>query len=681
MTVTAVSERALILAPHGRDAAVAASMLSEAGIAATACRGLGGLVDELGRGAGFVVMTEEAVANADLRAVVRWIEEQEEWSDLPIILLTTRGGGLERNPAAARHLDILGNVTFLERPFHPTTLISLARSALRARRRQYEARARLLALRASETRFRTLFDTMDEGFCVIQFFDGPHGPLSDYVHVQANPAYERHAGIPNVVGQKVREMVPDEADDWVALYRDVLVTGHAIRFNRELVATGRHLELAAFRVEPEERREVAVIFQDVTERRRAELALRELNETLEHRISEAIAEREQALAQLHEAQKLETIGQLTGGVAHDFNNLLTPITGTLDLLERRYGDDPRSARLIDGALQSAERAKTLVQRLLQFARRQALEKRPVDTGALIEGMRDLIASSIGGQIELDIHAPTGLQPALADPNQLELAILNLCVNARDAMPDGGVLSLCIDQVKMDWGTSPALSPGMYLRIVVIDDGEGMDEETLARAVEPFYSTKERGKGTGLGLSMVHGLAAQLGGTFVLSSKPGVGTRADLYLPAATTIAGVTHHRGPQRATANSRPLAIMLVDDEDLVRAGTAEMLRDLGHEVTDVPGGAEALAALDAGLTVDVVITDYMMPRMNGGELAERLLARRPDLPVLVVTGYAGGDLEIALPQLAKPFRQADLAAALADLTEPTRHAPVEAAIPQTGT
>ena len=667
MKRTTVSERALVLAPRGRDAAVAANMLREAGIEATPCPSLPSLIDELNKGAAFVVVTEEAIATADLRPLSNWIEDQEEWSDLPFILITNRGGGLERNPAAARHLELLGNVTFLERPFHPTTLVSLARSAVRGRLRQYEARARLVALRESELRYRTLFDTMDEGFCVIKFLDGPHGPLSDYVHIQANAAYERHAGIPNVVGQKVREMVPDEADGWVELYRNVLVTGESIRFERELVATGRHLELAAFRVKPESRREVAVIFQDVTERRRAELALRDLNETLERRVDEAIAERAAAMAKLHEAQKLETLGQLTGGVAHDINNLLTPITGALDLLNRRHADgDQRMARLIDGALQSAERARVLVSRLLGFARRQALVTRPVDIASLLDGMRDLMTSSIGSTIELRIVAPDDLPPALADANQLELAILNLCVNSRDAMPNGGMLTVAAEPAVVGPGGTANLKPGAYVRLSVIDTGEGMDEATLAKAIEPFFSTKEIGKGTGLGLSMVHGLAAQLGGAFTITSTPGKGTRADLYLPV-TNAAAQSIQRAVLGPVSSLRPLVVLLIDDEELVRAGTAEMLRDLGHTVHEAEGGAEALAKLAGGLKVDAVVTDYMMPRMNGAELAERLNEQNPDLPVLIISGYAGSDLELQHPQLAKPFRQADLAAALDSLVDPS--------------
>lgn len=660
-----VSERALVLAPNGRDALVAREMLAEAGIRGDVVRSIDQLVEELEAGAGFGVITEEALTGSDLHPLSGWLDRQPEWSDFPFVLLTERGGGLERNPAASRYLELLGNVTFLERPFHPTTFVSLAQSALRGRRRQYEARSRLIALRESEARFRTLFDTMDEGFCIIEFIDGPHGPLSDYVHVQANPAYERHAGIANVVGQKVRDMVPDEADSWVERYRNVLLTGEPVRFEQELEATRRHLELAAFRVEPAERREVAVIFQDVTERKQSEIALRELNETLERRVSEAVAERAAAMAQLHEAQKLETIGQLTGGVAHDINNLLTPIMGALDLVSRRYSEaDARTRRLLEGALQSTDRAKTLVNRLLGFARRQALETRAVDVASLLEGMRDLITSSIGSTVELKILAPPDLPPALTDPNQLELALLNLCVNSRDAMPDGGSLTIVAERVAVGPRGMPQLKPGAYLRLSVIDTGLGMDSKTLNKAVEPFFSTKGLGKGTGLGLSMVHGFAAQLGGAFTLTSEAGQGTRGDLYIPVAETAAEPAL-RLAAHSVVVSRQLTLLLVDDEDLVRAGTAEMLRELGHVVHEAAGGAEALRKLGSGLEVDAIVTDYMMPRMNGAEFARRVREQRPDARIMLITGYAGGDLNLELPQLAKPFRQADIAAALERLVD----------------
>jgi signal transduction histidine kinase/ActR/RegA family two-component response regulator len=534
-------ERALILAPQGRDALVAAAMLNDARLSADVVTDLGALVAELDAGAGFAVVTEEALEGAPVHGLAEWIGAQEQWSDFPFVLLTRRGGGLERNPAAARYLELLGNATFLERPFHPTTLVSLAQAALRGRRRQYEARARLVELN-------------------------------------------------------------------------------------------------------------------------------DLAKDLERRVEERTAEHEAAMAQLHEVQKLETLGQLTGGVAHDFNNLLTPITGALDLLHKQYADkDPRSSRLLGNALKAADRARTLVQRLLGFARRQSLQTESIDIVRLISGMRDLIASSIGPTIEIDLDTPPDLPLAVVDPNQLELAILNLCVNARDAMPDGGRLTIAVRKEKVGGSTVPMLTAGEYIRLSVIDEGCGMSADTLARAVEPFYSTKEVGRGTGLGLSMVHGLAAQLGGGFSISSQLGEGTSVNLYLPVATSgssDASITAAAGPK---PSERRLSVLLVDDEDLVRFATAEMVRELGHHVTEAGSAAEALEHLRDGLEVEAVITDYKMPRMDGAELARRIAETHPHVPVLIITGYAGiSDEALNLPRLAKPFGQAEIAAALSALLAP---------------
>ncbi|MET0309285.1 MAG: ATP-binding protein [Sphingomonas sp.] len=536
-----LSERALILAPHGRDADVAAAMLREAGMVSRICASIGHIVEEMENGAGFGLLTEEALHTADLHALARWIAEQPEWSDFPFILLTVRGGGLERNPAAARYLQTLGNVTFLERPFHPTTLVSLAQSARRARRRQYDARSRLEEL---------------------------HGLATD----------------------------------------------------------------------------------------------------LEQRVEQRTAERQLALEQLHEAQKLETLGQLTGGVAHDFNNLLTPIIGALDLLQRKLTvEDAQVQRWIANALQSGERAKTLVQRLLGFARRQELQSRPVDIAALIDGMRDLIASSVGSTIELRLCSGTDLPQAMADPNQLELAILNLCVNARDAMPDGGALTIEAREISASADTGIKLLPGSYVRLSVSDTGTGMDAETLSRAVEPFFSTKEVGRGTGLGLSMVHGLTAQLGGAFALSSRPGVGTRADLFLPVSSNQGALDPGVSHSAPLVSSRALSILVVDDEELVRKGTAEMLRSLGHRVVEADGGAEALMQLDAMTDIQVVVTDYKMPRMDGAELAQRVRVARPDMPMLLISGYTGAADPIAdMPRLNKPFGLVELADALQKVSDP---------------
>jgi len=543
VTASDRSETALILAPVGRDATIAAGMLREARIPCVICPDLECLVRELPNGVGFVLVTEEALLGRDLRSLSAWINGQPNWSDLPFVLLTQKGGGLERNPDAGRLLDALGNVTFLERPFHPTTLVSLARSALRARRRQYDARARLEELQDSEERLRTA------------------------------------------------------------------------------------------------------------------------NETLEARVEERTREHELVLAKLHEAQKLETLGQLTGGVAHDFNNLLTPIIGNLDLLRRRMPMHDPSQRLIDAGLQAASRAATLVQRLLAFARRQDLRVRSVNVASLLVGMKDLIHRSLDPAIEVQIGHSPDLPPARVDPNQLELAILNLAINARDAMPRGGKLTIQAEAASSD-GRGGGLKTGDYVRIKVADSGTGMDEQTLARAVEPFFSTKGIGKGTGLGLSMVHGLAAQLGGRLDLSSRPGEGTTAEIWLPVADEAATADEFesRPPVQAP---RHATILLVDDEELVRIGTSEMLTDLGYNVIEANSGAEALRLLRAGERPDLLITDYLMPGMNGVELIGLCRPLAPSMEVMLITGYStiAEGPGAAVRRLAKPFRQADLAKIVADM------------------
>ena len=531
-----ISERALVLAPGGRDAFVAREMLGEAGVRGDVVGSIGDLVQALEAGAGCAVVTEEALAGTDLHALSEWLANQPEWSDFPLVLLTQRGGGLERNPSAGRYLEVLGNVTFLERPFHPTTFVSLVQSALRGRRRQYEARARL---------------------------------------------------------QELNDLAAD----------------------------------------------------------------------LEQRVEQRTVEHEAAVAQLHEAQKLETLGQLT--VAHEFNNLLTPITGALDLRHRQHGEsDPRTGRLLSNAMQAADRAKTLLQRLLGFARRQALKTEPVDLAGLLSGMRDLISSSVGPTIQVNLRSEPDLPLALVDPNQLELAILNLSVNARDAMPQGGQLTILAEGAAVGPLSQPRIRPGFYLRLSVIDDGVGMDPETLAHAIEPFYSTKETGRGTGLGLSMVHGLAAQLGGGFHLASAPGEGTRVDLYLPVADEGSRVQPRSSTETLHTIGRPLKVLLIDDEELVRTATAEMIRDLGHEVVEASGGAEGLALLANGLEANVVVSDYLMPGMDGGEVARRVAASKPDVRVLLITGYTGPAEDVLnLARLSKPFGQRELASALASL------------------
>lgn len=405
---------------------------------------------------------------------------------------------------------------------------------------------------------------------------------------------------------------------------------------------------------------------DITMRKDAEAELRSFNETLTAKITEAVEAREAALAQLHEAQKMETIGQLTGGVAHDFNNLLTPILGNLDMLRRRVPEtDDRAQRLISSAIQAADRAGVLVARLLAFARRQRLEPRAVDLRALTLGMEDLIKRSLGPMITVIVDIPAGLPPAFVDPNQLELALLNLSVNARDAMPNGGELTFSARTEQLD-APSAGMTAGDYVRLMVSDTGIGMDAVTLSRAMEPFFSSKPHGKGTGLGLSMAQGLAAQSGGALKLASALGEGTRVDMWLPLAkdgvpaAPIAASLEYTGPR-----TRPLDLLVVDDEELVRLGTVDMLVDLGHRVIEAASGMAALDILQQGTACDLLVTDYLMPGMSGVQLVKEARKLRPGMPALLVTGYANmveaQDEDIRW--VGKPFRQADLARRIAEL------------------
>ena len=382
-----------------------------------------------------------------------------------------------------------------------------------------------------------------------------------------------------------------------------------------------------------------------------------------HDVTERAAEQRrlaEAEEQLRQTQKVEALGQLTGGVAHDFNNLLTPIIGSLDLLTRKGVGDDRERRLIAGALQSAERARMLVQRLLAFARRQPLQPKPIDVRALVTGMGELVASTTGPQVQVFVEASDDLPPARADYNQVEMALLNLSVNARDAMPDGGTLRISAEQRVIEDG-DPTLRPGQYVMISVADTGVGMDTATLERAVEPFFATKGIGKGTGLGLSMVHGLAEQLGGGIRIFSRPGLGTNVELWLPTAGEDAVAPVEAEPT-ATAPPRTKGrALLVDDERNVRATTADMLEEIGFAVTEAESAEQALDLLRTDTRFDVLVSDHLMPGMHGTQLIGIARTMYPGLRCLVISGYADVDgIAPDLPRLTKPFRSDELASAL---------------------
>ncbi len=373
-----------------------------------------------------------------------------------------------------------------------------------------------------------------------------------------------------------------------------------------------------------------------------------------HQAQQSLEKTREALAQ---AQKMQAIGQLSGGIAHDFNNLLTVILGNLEIVQKRIGDDPKIIRLLENATQGALRGVSLTQRMLAFARRQELKTESVDIPQLVQGITGLLRSSLGPGIRIDTDFPEVLEPVLADVNQLELALLNLATNARDAMPEGGSVTIAARrEVVLELGHAE-LAAGRYICLSMTDTGEGMDAQTLASARDPFFTTKGVGKGTGLGLSMVHGFLEQLGGRFILKSEKANGTTAELWIPVAgegTTVKPLF----PPAAPIVVPRLSVLVVDDDSLVLTSTSLLLEDLGHRVVSATSGTEALALFDRGEVIDLMITDMAMPHMSGAQLAHAVRVLKPDLPIVLATGYAERleGFAAQLPRLPKPFTQLNL-------------------------
>ncbi|WP_398476009.1 ATP-binding protein [Tardiphaga sp.] len=516
-------------------------------------------------------------------------------------------------------------------------------------------------------RYRLLFEAMDEGFCIIEFFDGPHGPLSDYIHIEANAAYARHTGIPNVVGQKLRQMVGDEADGWVELYGGVLHTGNVIRFQRELVATGRHLEVSSFRIGNFEDRQVAVLFKDITDRVRIEAAQKHLQETLETRIAEALSEREKVEGALRQAQKMEAVGQLTGGLAHDFNNLLAGISGAFEMIharlaQGRHGDVEKYLSAGQGA---ARRAAALTHRLLAFSRQQTLSPRPLVVNRLLPDFAELVRRTVGPAIEVETIGAASLWTTLVDANQLENALLNLCINARDAMPDGGKITIETGNRWLDDRNARerGIDAGQYISVCVSDTGIGIEKVNIERVFDPFFTTKPIGQGTGLGLSMVYGFARQSHGYVRIYSEVGQGTMVCIYLPRFHGEEDVASETLNAERIETGSGKTVLVIDDEPTVRMLVTDALSDLGHACLEAGDGPSGLKFLQSDASIDLLITDVGLPGgMNGRQIAEAARRLRPNLQVLFITGYAEnavlnhGHIEHGMEVLTKPFAVDDL-------------------------
>ena len=537
----AVSERAIILAPLGRDSQIALRILAEAGFPAVIARDLAVLSAELEQGAGLIIIAAEALREADLGPLQAHLQQQPAWSDLPIVLLTHHGG--PDQPPSSRLGALLGNVTFLERPFHPVTLISLVATAIRGRRRQYEARDRLLDLSQSELRLKDTLETLEQ-------------------QVEERTAQLRH--------------------------------------------------------------------------------------------------NEEALRQ---SQKMEAVGQLTGGIAHDFNNMLTGIIGSLELLKRRLArgrlEDLDS--LIDLGVTSANRAAGLTHRLLAFSRRQSLDSKPVNMNELVSSMAELLHRSLNESIRLEMALGESLWTAEADPNQLESALLNLVLNARDAMPDGGNLLVRTFNQALDLAfteTQANLEPGDYVVLQVRDTGSGVPQSIINRVFDPFFTTKPIGQGTGLGLSMIYGFSKQSGGHVAIDSTVGQGTTVSLYLPRyqGTPVAQDEVLYSPHAPYAEDGE-TVLIVEDDPAVRVLVSEVLGELGYRFVEASDANGAIPILDSGQRVDLLISDVGLPGMNGRQLAEIGRQLRPGLRILFITGYAehaavrGGFLDPGMQMITKPF------------------------------
>ena len=607
-----------------------------------------------------LILTDVMMPEMNGFQLLRAVRDDPLLADLPIVMLSARAG----EDAQVEGLEA-GADDYLAKPFSARELLARVSANLamaRARRRAAEE------IRASEAKLQ-----VEREFLASVLAKAPIG-ISIVDH-NGRMSMLNERGV-ELIGHRHFTRGPDDFAAYGAIHTDgrpyapaeypTLRAARGERIDAERMiylrgGPGGHerivLEVDAVPISaPDGQPAGAVtVFDDAGARERAEEALRD-------RVDLAIAEREAAREELFQLQKLETIGQLTGGVAHDFNNLLTPIVGVLEILARRYAVDERAERLISGAQQSAERARVLVSRLLTFGRRQHLEPQPVNLGELVTGMSDLIGRSLSSHIAVQYAVDASLPAVFADPNQLELAVLNLCVNSRDAMPEGGDLTISVQE--SEGRDIPQLQTGKYVRVTVADTGLGMDHQTLQRAVEPFYTTKENGRGTGLGLSMVHGLAAQSGGIFDLKSELGHGTTASIYLPA--TDVEVELKPGSNLQTlVPSKPLRILLVDDEELVRIATAEMLESGGHRVQQAASASAALLLLRQHNNFDALIADYMMPGMTGVALVAEAHQISPTLPALLITGYAGLNPSFVdgLRRLGKPFGQAELEAALSEV------------------
>ncbi|WP_313435235.1 ATP-binding protein [Stenotrophomonas sp.] len=665
-----------IVAPFGRDAESIAAVLAAAGLATVIAPDLATLATELDDGTGLVVVTQEAVARGS-DALTPALQRQPTWSDIPFILL--RSARSYRRSTREPLLPGAINVVEMDRPLGSVSLLSAVQGALRAREKQFLLRDQLAelatgraALARSEAELRLIADAMP---VLIAFVDVA------MCFRFANTAYETWFGLAagEVIGRHVRDIIGDAVWQLRRPAMEAALDGQGAVFEIEWPHRQRGRRDCEVRYSPRRDAEgridgFHVFVTDITAAKLALATSQQHAHALEAMVAERtreleaqMAAREASEAALRQSQKMEAIGQLTGGIAHDFNNMLTGILSALDIVRLRLemGRVDDLDRFLDTATASGQRAAALTQRLLAFSRRQSLDSRPVEINALLESVQHLLRSTLGESVRIVAQPWDAPLHATLDANQFESAVLNLAINARDAMPAGGQLTLRTADAWVEQGQYPSVPPGRYACVVVSDTGAGMAPAVVERVFEPFFTTKPIGKGTGLGMSMVYGFMQQSGGHIAIASSEGEGTVVTLFIPL-DEAPGAAAPGEPAAQIRRGAGQSILVVEDDAQVRMLVTVVLEDLGYHAQVVGDADAALPILASAQAIDLLVTDVGLPGMNGRQLAEIARQSRPSLPVLFMTGYAekaqerASFLDEGMAMIAKPFLLDEFSAAV---------------------